>query len=329
MLLVDETRMTRDAIRYGFAVGKVRVLETRMLDRAAYERLLDAPTLAEQKRLLSETAFARYLEHASTAEDVERGLDEALDGFYSYIDEAALPHEVVSFFRVRYDFANLKSALKAKLVGASLDDLLVVHGMLPVDVFSGELTSLAEPLGSVAKELAEEGESAVVDARTDAAMFAEIGRLAKKSKSAYLVRIAKLLVDLGNVKTMVRGRHAGLSESRIEELLTPGGGVKVKDLVDLLDVSLAELGGHLKRFESFFRLDAVDLSDPATLDVAMDGVLIGALRDGRRGEAGAEPVIAYVFARENEVAALRVLLLGKLRGIPNDTLRTRLRASYR
>jgi hypothetical protein len=52
MLFVDETRMTRDAVRHGFAVGAA-VLETRMLDRAAYERLLDAPTLAEQRRIVS------------------------------------------------------------------------------------------------------------------------------------------------------------------------------------------------------------------------------------------------------------------------------------
>jgi len=329
MLLVDEIRLTRDALRYGFAVGKVRVLETRMLDRAAYERLLDAPTQAEQRRLLSETAYGRYLEHAQTAEEVERGLDEALDGFYGYLNEAALPDEVVRFFRVRYDFANLKAALKARLLAAPLDGLIAVHGTVPAEAFAQDAELLPEPLGALAAELAEEEDSAVIDARTDAAMYAELLRLAKKAKSGYLTRMAKLIVDVGNVKTMVRATHAGLTVEAIRSLLASGGSVPAEELAGLIGVPLSDLPARLKRLAPLVSFPALDLNDPAELDIAVDAVLVAALRDGRRGATGADPVIAYVFAREYEVAALRVLLLGRLTGIPNDTLRARLRASYR
>jgi len=329
MLPVTETRLTRDALRYGFAVGKVQVLETRMLDRAAYERLLDAPTFAEQRRLLSETSYGRFLESAQTAEDVESGLAQALDSFYGFIDEAALPPEVVTFFRTRYDFANLKAALKARLLGAPLDGLLVTHGTVPADAFTGDLTDLPVPLGALATDLAEEHETAVIDARTDGAMFDELVRLARKAKSSFLVRIAQLMIDMGNVKITVRGAYAGLPADRISELLAPGGTIPAKELSGLCDVNLYELGNTLKRFDACVHLGATDLSDPEQLDVAVDAVLINALRTGRRGPTGPEPVIAYVFARENEVTTLRVLLLGRLTGIPNDTLRARLRASYR
>jgi hypothetical protein len=91
------------------------------------------------------------------------------------------PAEVVQFFRVRYDFANLKAALKAKVLGASLADLLVVHGQTPVAAFEGDLTELPEPLGPLAAELENETGTAAIDARTDAAMFAEPLQLAKKA----------------------------------------------------------------------------------------------------------------------------------------------------
>jgi len=329
MLPVTETRLTRDALRYGFAVGKVRVLETRMLDRAAYERLLDAPTFAEQRRLLAETPYGRYLESANTPEEVERGLDEALDSFYGYIDEAALPHEVRTFLQARYDYTNLKAALKAKLLDAPLDGLLVSHGTVPVDAFRGELKDLPEPLRELAGELADETESAVIDARVDAAMFERLASLAKKAGSDFLMRVARLMVDMGNVKIMVRGAYAGLPEKQIAALLTPGGTIPVGELSMLCDVHPSDLGGVLKRFSACTHLGATDLSDPAQLDIAVDAVLIGALRDGRRGPTGPEPVIAYVLARENEVSALRTLLLGRLTGIPHETLRTRIRVSYR
>lgn len=329
ILPVEEARLTSDAIRYGFAVGKVRVLETRVLDRSAYERLLDAPTFTEQRRLLSETVYGRHLEGAETADEVERGLDAALDDFYGFIDEAALPSAVVEFFRVRYDYANLKAALKARVLDAPLEGLIVGHGMVAPEAFSGDLGALPEGLGRLASELEDETSTAVIDARTDGAMFAELIRLAKQAKSAYLSRIAALMVDIGNVKTMVRGRIAGLSEERIRALLVPGGGVSVGDLVGMLDEPLSELGAALKAHAAFFRLGTTDLSDASQLDVVTDAVLIAALKDGRRGPTGPEPVIAYVFARENEVASLRVLLLGRINGIPNEVLRARLRASYR
>jgi V/A-type H+-transporting ATPase subunit C len=327
MLLVEETRQTRDALRYGFAVGKVRVLETRMLDQAAFERLLDATTLTEQLRLLSDTSYGRYLESAQTAEDVERGLDRALDDFYRYLEEAALPPEVTAFFRTRHDFTNLKAALKARLFGVPLKDLLVGHGAVPAEAFEGDLAELSEPLGSVAEELADATDTAVIDATVDAAMFGELLRLAKKVKNAFLGRIAQLLIDMGNVKTLVRGVHAGYSEERISGLMNPGGTIPPEQMSLLCPVDPAQLGAALSKFEVCRLLSTADLADPAALDLAVDAVLAGALRDGRKVPVGSEPVIAYVFAREIEAATLRMLLLGKVAGIPHGTLRARLRAA--
>ena len=50
-----------------------------------------------------------------------------------------------------------------------------------------------------------------------------------------------------------------------------------------------------------------------------------ALRGARQGQVGPEPVIAYVFRREAEVAALRVLLLGQLARLDKATIRRSLR----
>lgn len=326
-MLLEETRQTRDALRYGFAVGKVRVLENRMLDQAAFERLLDAPSPTEQLRLLSDTPYGRYLEGARTAEDVERGLDQALDDYYRYLDEAALPAEVTAFFRVRHDFTNLKAALKARLFGVPLKDLLVGHGAIPTEAFEGDLTELPEPLGPIAAELADEAGTAAIDATVDAAMFGELVRLAKKVKNAFLVRIAQLLVDMGNVKTLVRGVYAQLPEERIAELMIPGGTIPPEQLSLLCPVSPSQLGLALSKFEVCRVLSKADLTDPAALDLAVDAVLADELRAGRKVPVGSEPVIAYVFAREIEAATLRMLLLGKLAGIPDKILRARLRAS--
>ena len=89
----------RDDIRYGYAVGRVRVLEGKLLSRGTFERLLDAADLREQKRVLAETHVGRYLESAETAADVERALEASLADLYDeFLARADLPASVVTYF---------------------------------------------------------------------------------------------------------------------------------------------------------------------------------------------------------------------------------------
>ena len=81
------TTRIRDDVRYGYAVGRVRVLEGRLLQRPTFERLLDAPDLREQKRILAETHVGRYLESVESAEDVERGLAYQVGDWMSLLPE--------------------------------------------------------------------------------------------------------------------------------------------------------------------------------------------------------------------------------------------------
>lgn len=330
-LLLDEIRLTRDASRYGFAVGKVRVLEARSLDAAAYERLLDARSLAEQKRLLSETPYGRYIESAETAADVETGLAHALDDAYAFLRQAALPDAVVRFFRLRYDFANLKAALKAQTLAADTEGLLTNHGSVPAEAFEGDLSELPEPMGALAQRLlaeyesSAEAESLAIDSSVDQAMFAELLKSARASRSSFLTGLARLAIDLANARTLIRAARAGLAAEATVAMLAPGGSMPVAELAPLAELTPREIAERLRRFEPLRKASPEELVDPSSLDVTLDAVTTAALRTGRMGQVGPEPVIAYVFAREAEIAALRVLLLGKLARLDRETVRRRLR----
>ena len=342
---------TREAIRYGFAVGKVRVLETRVFGKATYERLLDAPTFAEQQRILSDTVYGRYLEGANTRAEVEHALDRALDDFYLFIDEAGLPEPVIRFFRERRDFANLKGALKARALGISTEGLLVGLGSIPKDAFSGSLKDLPAPFGRLAVELSRyfEDEGAAfrgqapaksgspgpssgrasdlgdIDHAIDAAMFERLSELARESGSAFLKELVAYMTDIGNVKTLIRARLAGAPASSIPAMLLPGGSVPASRLAELAALPPIEAAVSLARLTPFAGIPMSDLSDPARLDVIADNVIAHFLGRGRRVPVGAEPVISYVLSREAEVGTLRTLLLGKLIGLNPDLLRSRLR----
>jgi len=334
---LDEVRLTRDSIRYGFAVGKIRVLETKVVDRAALERLLDADSFAEQKRLLTETPYGRFLEGAETPEAVERALDSALESWFGFLGEAELPAEVASFFLVQYDFNNLRAVAKARLLGAPLTGLLTAHGSVPVESFSGDLADLPGSLGLLGAALASiESPSdaapsstdalVAVDNAVDAGMFAEMQRLAKASRSRFLIDYTRLRIDLANIRTLVRGSIAKLGPARISGSLIDGGTIPLAVLRPLVGSSVHETVVALRARPELRTLPDTDLADPEVLDVAVESLALAVIDRGRRGPIGPEPVIAYVLARQVEVGVLRVLLLGQLTGTDPETLRTRVSA---
>lgn len=340
-LLLEEYRNTRDGLRYGFAVGKVRVLETRLLDRSTLERLVDAAGFAEQKRILSETPYGRFLEAANTAAEVEAAIDDALDSAYRFLDEAGLPPAVVRFFRLRFDFANLKAALKADALGAGLDGLLGAHGTVPLEAFADGLDKLPDPLGPLAASLMRsadaEAEAEVddvalmaLDAAVDRSMFAALAKTADEVHSPFLRLVAGLLIDLANLKTLVRAQAAGIVPARVESyLLLDGGSVDLRELGRIYRLGRAEA---LAALERRYRLSGNPLTGAdgvLDLDVVVDNALVAAVRRGRRAEPGAEDVIAYVLAREAEAQVLRVALLGKMAGLDSAALHRRMRASFR
>lgn len=334
-VIVDEIRHTSEGLRYGFAVGKVRVLETRLLDRSTLERLVDAQDFAEQKRVLSEGPYGRFLDQATTPADVERAIDDALGSAYAFLDEAGLPIEVVRFFRLRFDYANVKAAVKARVFDAEVADLLTSHGTVSRESFSGPLEDLPEPLGSLAVELLgseAEGDRgmAALDAAVDRAMFGQLAAVARESKSAFLAFMASTMIDLANLKTIVRASTAALAPEFVEQaLLIEGGTIGVAELSRTYRLPRAEAIATLERRLKLVDAPLSSVGHEAELDVVVDNALVAAVRRGRRPEPGADAVIAYVLAREAEAQVLRLALLGKLAGLDSAALHRRMRASFR
>jgi len=320
-----------EATKYGFAVGKVRVLETRILGRASYERLLDAESFEEQRRILSDTLYGRYLEGVSTAEGVERALSEALDGFYDFLDEAALPAAVTRFFRVRYDFANLKAALKAQRFGVPVTGMLEDLGTVDVEAFTRPLEELPAPLGPLAAKLlnAEEGEAGVnLDTAVDTAMFATLVEVARASKSTFLIGLAALMVDIANAKTALRARMAEMPVAGVRELLLVGGTMLPARLLEAYQLPVIDFVSVLAKNQNLASVGFAGAEDLRRLDVIADNIIVNYLRTARAVAIGPEPVIAYVLAREAEIVALRTVLLGTLSKIDPEVVRERLRDLY-
>ena len=55
---------------------------------------------------------------------------------------------------------------------------------------------------------------------------------------------------------------------------------------------------------------------------------MGYLAKARRIPFGEQPVIGYLYARESELTAIRIILSGRMEHLGADVIRERLRDSY-
>ena len=318
-----------DEIRYGYAVGRVRVLGGRMLSRSTFERLLDAPDLREQKRILAETHVGRYLEGVETAAEVEHALAASLTDLYDeFLLRAGLPEAVVTFFRVPHDYANLRAALKARVLGTEAGELSPL-GSLPAEAFAGDGVALPEELRGLLTMYDEAEEPPALDdveAVVDRAMFDALASAAKASKVPFLRELAGLRIDLANARVLIRARAKGLRSAAVAARLVPGGSKKLAALADQLGgMAAADLADAIIKTRALGRAHEADLVDIERFDMMADSLVAERMLAARRAPGGAEPVLAYVLGREAETMLLRTAVVGRLAGLDRESVRARLK----
>jgi vacuolar-type H+-ATPase subunit C/Vma6 len=316
-----------DAIAYGFATGRVMVLRSRLLGHAAFERLIDAPTFEDQKRVLSDTHFGKFVEHARTASDVEQSIDESLlDLFDDFLRKAELPAAVVDTFMAPYDFASLKSVLRARVLGVEPGFPEVRLGALePEDFVRPE--ALPGALGQAARTVLDADppmNAEQVDAAVDAAMFGELARLAKVSRIPLMERLATRQIDAANAKVLLRCAEGGRTPEESRGLLVPGGAWNALAAADLVDDPQA-LAEAIVAAKVLGHASAEEMLDLERLDVLVDATTATLAREAARGPIGPQPVLGYVLQRRAEAITVRALLVGRLAGLPRDVIVSRLR----
>jgi V/A-type H+-transporting ATPase subunit C len=328
-----KVRPIADPRRYGFAVGRVRVLETQLLGRSTYERLLDAHSFREQTRILSETPYGTYLEGATTADDVERALDRALHDLYGdFLEQANLPEEIVRYFRLMHDFENLRGRLKAEALGIPPHELLSELGSAPSEAFEGSSAELPKDMRAAERRVREtvEGEDGtlnadLIDCTVDGIEYETLAELACESGNEFLCNMARQQIDLGNLKAFVRARVKNLPVQQAERLFVDGGTVGLSMFTEGYRLPLDEIARRIAERPAMQGVEPEAIMDPARLDLIIDSAVADQLAMARRMPVGPEPVLSYVASRKVEISMVRMLLVGKLAGVDVDTLRARVR----
>jgi V/A-type H+-transporting ATPase subunit C len=314
--------------QYGFAIGRLRSLETRLLDRAAYRRFIVCPDEGAFVLALGGTHYAALADPESGTQHVNRLLGHAHEANFEFLVQHSADNWLLQLFRIPADAHNLKVLLKSRTQSAVLHEGLLGYGRWSPDMVrqildgtQGAGGSELRSLVATVREQPEDHEPAEIDAAVDQWMQSEQLRLAPPGgfMSGYLT----LHADVENLRSLIRLKSMNELPHRLQRVLLIGGNVG-PDLLRLMFAAEWETLGAMVADS-----DLRQMVDEGSRCVRQQQSALRLERLGRETELrflakasytafGYEPLAAFFLQNENEVRNLRQLHAACIAGLPEE-----------
>ena len=312
---------------------RIRAMENRLLTTERMDRMIEARDDDEAMKLLAECGYTG----TGTLEEI---LAQARADVFKDLSSAVPDPRLAEVFQLKYDYHNAKTLLKCKATGAEPERLLLAGGRYdPQHLLDGwrreDLRGCSDTYRRAIIQasviLEQEKDPQGADLVLDKACYEEMGQLARDLKSKYLQGYVRLSVDVANLRTAVRVSRMGKEGEFLRQVLLSGGSVSRQSLVNAHGDGLGEVfqTGPLAQAAAL----GSKLSQPGSgaltaFEKACDDALTDYLTSARLIPFGEEIVIGYLYAREQELTAIRAIFAGRAAGLDGDTIRQRLRKTY-
>ncbi|MCD7886225.1 MAG: V-type ATPase subunit [Clostridiales bacterium] len=323
---------------YLFLSTRVHVLQRALLTQERMDRMLEAPTNAEAAKVLVECGYPEM--PVVDVDSINAALAAVRDSLYRDLNNNAPDPKLIDVFKLKYDYHNAKTLLKAEAMKTDPARLLVEAGRFPSAVVAESLTNgnfsaLTAPFAAAIREareiLSTTHNPQLSDFALDRAYFAEMLQLAKDTGSDFLVGYVQMMIDVANLRSLVRVLRMGKNEDYLKNVLFDGGTVAVRPLLNA-----AASGGEFGAIYGVTPLaGAAEAGEAAikggsltTFEKACDNAVMDYVSAAKYVSFGEAPVVGYLVARDNEFTAVRIIMTGRLAGLSTDLIRERLREAY-
>ena len=197
---------------YLFLSARIRAMERWLLTAQRLEQLLTAPSVEACAQLLSEWGYAPVHDEPS----LQAALSAQREAVFADVSRFMPEAEVLDVFRLKYDYHNIKTLLKAP---QDAERLLIDAGTVPAETMqkkhaeNGGWDFLPADMAAAADEaqrvLAETGSARSSDCILDRAYFARLEKLAADSHIPYLQDYVRAMTDAANLRSLIRTQRLG------------------------------------------------------------------------------------------------------------------------
>ena len=308
-------------------------METRLLNRDRMDRMIEARDTGDAMKVLTECGYPE-------GGNLDAVLAQARAEVFRDMASASPEPRLVELFQLKYDYHNAKTLIKAQVVGTDPQRLLMPGGRYaPEKLLEAwhreDLRDCSETfrrgIAAAQSTRAETRDPQLADLILDRTCYQEMAQLAKDLDSAYLQGYVRLAVDVANLRTAVRVARMGRETDFLRQALLPGGNVSEQTIAAAHGEALGDVfrSGPLgKAAEAGARLTQPGSGALTAFERECDNALTAYLAASRRIPFGEQAVVGYLYAKENELTAIRTIFAGRAAGLDGDTIRQRLRDTY-
>ena len=310
----------------------LRAKEAKLLTKAQIERMLAEHEFSDACRVAAEGGYEDM-----SCMDVS-GVNAALARFRAaqVAELSALVPDpaVLDLFRMKYGYHNAKVIVKSRGEPEKCRYLLSDSARFPeealLEVYRSEDGDGDLPHGYAAairearNALARTGNPQLADFILDRTYFAEMLKEAAKSRKSYITDYVRMQIDQANLRSVIRTLGMTRREELLKNALIAGGTISVEELTRAAEnrESLAAL------YASTEFSKAAATADLSLFEKEADNAMRNYVFRVNYVPFGPEVIIEYLSALEYEITTLRIVLTGKLMGLPEAKLRERLRDRY-
>ena len=308
-----------------------------MPSRDKAERMLDAPNFEDAAKMLTDSGYEDMSQ--MSVKQIETALSDRRAAVFHELETLIPNTAALDLFRLKYDYHNAKVLVKSEAMHRNDASLLSSSGRVAPETVQkrfqeDRLRDLPGELGSAAEEarnlLARSANPQLSDFLLDKAYFREMNALADELDSDFARGYVALLADSTNLRSAVRILRMGKDIGYLQEALVAGGSVSEERLTQgISGEGLASVfAGTALTKAAQLGTEAVSGGTLTAFELACDNAVADYLSNAKLCSFGEESVIAYLAGTENELTAVRMILTGRLAGVPSDTIRERLRDLY-
>lgn len=323
-------------------IPRLRVLETRLLDKAKIDRMIDGDSANEALKVLQESEYAGVMTGVKRPEDYEMVLARELKRVYELMYDASPVKSLVDIMGIKYDYHNIKVILKGMFLQKDFSHMLIPVGMIDVQTLKhsiennnlGDLNETMKEGIIKAKEVFEETKDPqAIDIILDNTMFKEMREIAKQIDDKFVDKYVKVTIDSTNIKTLLRVKKQKKDKDFLEEVIIEGGEIDKDTLISMLHDAPENISNKLAftDYGEMIKLGIEDFTKSGSvneLERLVDNYIMNMMKEAKYIPFGVEPLLAYIYAKETEIKIVRIIMVGKLNNISGEVIRERLRDIY-
>ncbi|WP_421077738.1 V-type ATP synthase subunit C [Methanothermococcus sp. Ax23] len=341
---------------FAYVNARVRSMESRLLDEHKLNELIESAGMTEFIGLLEDTEYGPYISDASNdAMGIEKALNTHLAHVYQTLSEISpsKSRKILKLFEKRFDVQNIKTLLRAKYVGLDAEEtfkLIIPLGTIP----ENKLRELCETKAIEEVVNGLEGTEYSKILSNELATYEQTGKLIsfELALDKYILEnlwksvgiegtnedifkeFVGAIIDIENLKVILRGKADGLSsENILNYILNVGYELapwKLKELAESESIEgvISSLEGTKYGTIISENLEEYDKTKSVyVFEKALDKYLAKIGKNlSLRQPFGVGPVIGLITSKEQEIKNLKIIIKGKIEGLPSNQIRELLTA---